>query len=505
MNHFDLLVIGGGLNGAAVARDAAGRGLKVILAEQDDYASGMSGASSKLLHSGLQCLESFRLTPIRRSLRERTILQIIAPHLVRSLRILLPLHRRHEQPAWILGARFRIYDLLSAGTGFPRTHRLDRMEIKRLPFAEPGEIARVLAYHDCQVDDARLVLSLLLDARARGADISNRRRVSALRPLENGYAAQLLEHGARRVIEARFVINATGPRVTEVLSDLANSARAPVISLARCSHIVVPMPSPGQVDAYAIRNSDGNTVFVTPWLSGRFLLIGATEGVHSDAVSNAECTIAEREYLLRVVNKQFRYGMRPLGQHDIAWAFAGVAALAGNLSKQPGRINGEAELLIETNGTGAMISIVGGKLVTHRAVAEQVLSAIQRFGIRLATSWSAEQPVWGGGLDRAALKALADAAPEIIPPETALRWVFTYGDRTETLYERVRIDRPLAHDIATGVPEVELWHAVEEEDALTAEDFLYRRTKLGLILGKDGRNAVTRWFANDNGLYSGRG
>ena len=212
----DILVIGGGIHGAAVARDAAGRGLKVMLAEKSDYASATSSASSKLIHGGLRYLEQLELALVRESLVERAGLLKTAPHLVEPIRFLLPIYGWQKRPALLLHTGLALYDLLSIGDGLPPSGRLKAQEIGALPRLRRENLNAVLQYHDCQTDDARFVLAVLLDARARGADIRNRRAVTAIEPLANGYAVEMDERGVKNRVDARFIVNAAGPFVAEI-------------------------------------------------------------------------------------------------------------------------------------------------------------------------------------------------------------------------------------------------------------------------------------------------
>ena len=291
---FDVLVIGGGIHGAAVARDAAGRGLKVMLAEKGDYACATSSASSKLIHGGLRYLEQLELALVRESLVERAELLKTAPHLVEPLRFLLPIYGWQKRPALLLHAGLALYDLLSIGDGLPPSGRLKPQEIAELPRLRRENLSAVLHYHDCQADDARLVLAVLLDARARGADILNRRAVTAIEPLANGYTIELDERGAKRRVDARFIVNAAGPFVAGVdaLSSIAPPPRP--LRLIRGSHIVLRMPEPVEADAYTLQDQEDRVIFVLPWLDRRFLIVGTTEVPERGDPGAAACSAEEQ-------------------------------------------------------------------------------------------------------------------------------------------------------------------------------------------------------------------
>ncbi len=491
---FDILVIGGGIHGAAVARDAAGRGLKVMLAERGDYACATSSASSKLIHGGLRYLEHLELALVRESLVERAQLLKTAPHLVEPLRFLLPIYGWQKRPALLLHAGLALYDLLSIGDGLQPSGRLKADEIAELPRLRREDLNAVLHYHDCQTDDARLVLAVLLDARARGADILNRRAVTAIEPLANGYAVELDERGVKRRIDARFIVNAAGPFVAGVdaMSSVAPAPRQ--LRLVRGSHIVLNMPEPTQADAYTLQDTEDRVIFVLPWLDRRFLIVGTTEVPEQGDPAAAVCTAQEQAYLLDAYNRYFAGANGSAAATDVVWSFAGVRALQDHGEKRPSRLTRRPALASISNGTGGFVTLYGGKLTTHRAFAEDVLDALSDLGAYMGGPWTKDVPVFGGSETRAVLLSLVAQGPETISRETRHRWAFAYGDQIRLLYEKVLLDPSLAREIAPGVTLAELAHAAEREDAMTGEDFLLRRTKLHLMLDEPDREAVANWF-----------
>ena len=494
---YDLLVIGGGIHGAAVARDAAGRGLKVMLAEKGDYACATSSASSKLIHGGLRYLEQLELSLVRESLVERAGLLKTAPHLVEPIRFLLPIYGWQKRPAILLHAGLSLYDLLSIGDGLPPSGRLKPPEIAELPRLRRENLNAVLHYHDCQTDDARLVLAVLLDARARGADILNRRAVTAIEPLANGYAVEMDERGVKRRVDARFIVNAAGPFVAEIdaMSRIAPPPRR--LRLVRGSHIVLNMPEPIQEDAYTLQDTEDRVIFVLPWLDRRFLIIGTTEVPQESDAGTAACSLQEQAYLLDAYNRYFAGPGGPVSDKDVVWSFAGVRALQDDHGKKPSRLTRRPALASIRNGTGGFVTLYGGKLTTHRAFAETVLDALRDLGAKMDGPWTRDVPLYGGCETRAGLLSLVAQGPTSLSRETCHRWAFAYGDQIERLYANVLLDSSLAREIAPGVPLAELVHAVEVEDAVTAEDFLLRRTKLHLLLDRRGRDAVATWFSTN--------
>jgi glycerol-3-phosphate dehydrogenase len=492
----DILVIGGGIHGAAVARDAAGRGLKVMLAEKGDYASATSSASSKLIHGGLRYLEQLELALVRESLVERAQLLVTAPHLVEPLRFLLPIYGWQKRPALLLHAGLALYDLLSIGDGLPPSGRLKAAEIASLPRLRREDLNAVLHYHDCQADDARLVLAVLLDARARGADILNRRAVTAIEPLANGYTIELDERGVKRRVDARFIVNAAGPFVAGVdaLSSIAPPPRP--LRLIRGSHIVLRMPEPVEADAYTLQDKEDRVIFVQPWLR-RFLIVGTTEVPEKGDPGAAACSAEEQLYLLDAYNRYFAPASGPATAADVVWSFAGVRALQDHGGRKPSRLTRRPALASIANGSGGFVTLYGGKLTTHRAFAEAVLDELRGLGAYMGGPWTKDVPLYGGGESRATLLSLVAQGPATISRETRHRWAFTYGDQIEKLYAKLLLEPNDSQEIAPGVTRAELIHAVEIEDAMTAEDFLLRRTKLHVLLDQQGRGAVATWFGTD--------
>jgi glycerol-3-phosphate dehydrogenase len=491
---FDLLVIGGGIHGAAVARDAAGRSLKVMLAEKGDYACATSSASSKLIHGGLRYLEQLELKLVRESLVERAGLLKTAPHLIESRRFLLPIYRWQKRPGLLVHAGLTLYDLLSIGNSLPPSGRLTTSEITELPRLRKDDLSSVLHYHDCQTDDARLTLAVLLDARTRGADIKNRRTVTAIAPLANGYGIELDERGTKRSIEARFIVNAAGPWVAAVdaLSSLAPPPRP--LRLVRGSHIVLPMPEPAQTDAYTLQDEEERVVFALPWLDRRFLIVGTTDVPHEGDAGSAQCSAEEQAYLLDAFNRYFADPSGPARASDVVFTWSGIRALHDDAETRPSRISRSPALASVTNGTGGMVTLYGGKLTTHRALAEDVLATLRELGAQAGGPWTSDVPLHGGSLSRQELMMRADKGPATIPLEVRRRWAFSYGDQIEALYDRIARDPASAAEIAPGVTRAELEYAAEVEDAMSGEDFLLRRTKLYLTLDPHGRDAVGAWF-----------
>ncbi|MSP83021.1 MAG: glycerol-3-phosphate dehydrogenase [Alphaproteobacteria bacterium] len=481
----DLLVIGGGINGAAVARDAAGRGLAVVLAERDDYAAATSSASSKLIHGGLRYLEQGKFRLVRESLKERDVLLRIAPHLVFPLRFLLPITTDQPRPAWLVGIGLWLYDRLAGSQALEATGRLAPAELAALPRLRRESLRAVLHYPDCWVDDSRLVLETLLDARARGADVGNRREVLALTADGDGFAAEIAENGTRRAITARFVVNAAGPWTNQVLDRGPREVPRRGLRLVRGSHIVVPMPNPPQDYAYTLQNRDKRVVFVLPWLD-RFLIVGTTDVAHHGDARLPHCSDAERDYIIAAYNRSFD---PPLGAADVVWSYAGVRPLMDDGSANPSKVTRDYDIEVHRQGTGALLTVYGGKLTTHRRLGEKVVDRLARLGCKLGPAWTTTAPLHGGAFDRPRLATMAESPPPGLDPSIWRRWLFTYGSVAP------EIARGSRRVIVPGITEAELVHAATIEDARTADDFLLRRTKLHLTIDAPSRATIARWFS----------
>ncbi len=496
--EIDLFVVGGGINGAAVARDAVGRGLTVMLAEARDYAGATSSASSKLIHGGLRYLEHYRFAMVRESLKEREIILKIAPHLAFPLRFLLPITRNQERPAWMVWLGLKLYDVLSGRRLLASSGALSPEQVSRLPRLRNDDLTCVLHYPDCWVDDARLVLETLLDARARGADIANRREVLKIQPADSGYYVQYRQGRSRHIVHARFVVNAAGPWANEIVEDTSDNLPQRRLRLVRGSHIVLKMPGPPEQCAYTLQNADGRVVCTIPWQNAAFLVIGTTDAPHDGDPARPECTAAERDYLLESYNRYFDHPGGRASANDVVWTWAGVRVLPDDGKTDPARITRSARILVKRRGNGGFITLYGGKLTTHRRLAEKTLQKLGQMRARLGPRWTANAPLHGGRYDREKLTRLAAGGPKELPRDLRLRWAFTYGDEIENLFAAVRTDRRLAKAVAPGVLQAELRHSAEIEDAQTAEDFLTRRTKLHLFLTQRDRAKIEEWFAQIN-------
>lgn len=458
---YDLLIIGGGINGTAIARDAAGRGLSVLLVEKDDLGNHTSSASSKLIHGGLRYLEQLEFRLVRESLNEREILLGTAPHIVSPLRFVLP-HAAGQRSWWLVRTGLYLYDILAGRGSLPRSRT-----VRDGPFADPlrREAWQHLAsYWDAWVDDARLVVLNAVDAAQRGAEIKVRTAlVTAVRA--DGHWRAALSSG--ETVKARIVVNAAGPWVKEVLTKRLGSGSRAGLRLVRGSHIVVPSLHDGD-HAYILLQPDGRVVFALPYRS-HYTLIGTTDA----PVQNPEEAYASDEevrYLCEAANRYFR---RQIGPENVLSSFAGIRSLYDDGTASAQAVTRDYRLELETDGA-PLLSLFGGKITTARALAEEALDKLGYGG-----AWTESSVFPGGDFDR--ISDVAEAWPWLRDP-LRRRLVHAYGTRIGRIVGRASSLADLGRHFGAGLYEAEVRYLVREEYAQTAEDILWRRTKLGIVM-----------------------
>jgi glycerol-3-phosphate dehydrogenase len=489
----DLLVVGGGINGAGIARDAAGRGLNTVLCEQHDLAAHTSSASTKLIHGGLRYLEFYDFGLVRKSLREREIVLTAAPHICRPLRFVLP-HDKHLRPAWMIRSGLFLYDHLSQRRRLPGSEGVD---LRRHPAgaALDPRYTRGFVYSDAWVDDARLVVLTAMDARERGAAVMTRTRCERLERRGGRWLAMLSVSGERTVtVEARAVVNATGPWVDRFLDE-----RTPVRAThhprqVKGSHIVVPRLFEHQY-AYIFQAPDGRIVFAIPY-EGDYTLVGTTEMDYSGDLATPAIAESEVEYLLALAN---RYFVRNLSRADVTWTFAGLRPLLADPKDRATSVT--RDYVLELDASGApLLSIYGGKLTTYRKLAEDVVDALAPLLSCTATHWTAEAPLPGGDMPAADFDAfLASLSQRYpwVPSKLLLRWARAYGTRALRLLEDARSVAELGEEVLPGLFAREIDYLRREEWAESADDILYRRSKLALHLPADSAARLDDWLARN--------
>lgn len=477
MDSFDLLVVGGGINGAAIARDAAIRGAKVLLVEKDDLAAHTSSASSKLVHGGLRYLEYYEFRLVRESLREREILLRTAPHIVRPLQFVLP-HCAGLRPHWMIRSGLWLYDLLAIRGSLPRSRRVGR---RRADLHAPLANRRlILSYWDAFVDDSRLVVLNAVAAAEQGAEIATRTELLSARREGEAWRAEL---SGGRSVSARTIVNAAGPWVAELLERRLGAASAARVRLDKGSHIVLKRLWEGD-QAYILQQPDGRVVFALPF-AGDFTLVGTTD-VPVERPGDPQISPDEIRYLCEAVDRYFTVQVVPA---DVIWSYAGVRALWDDGAADPKAVTRDYRLELDPAPGPKLLSVFGGKITTARALAEE---ALDRLGIEGRRSTShAFLP--GGDVYPDFLKWL-DRLAGWMPRPLLARLSRAYGTRLRDMLGDASRLADLGRDLGAGLHEAELRWLRDREFARTADDVLWRRTKLGLVVSAEQAWDVQAWF-----------
>jgi glycerol-3-phosphate dehydrogenase len=485
----DLLVIGGGINGTGIARDAAGRGLTVILCEQQDLASFTSSASTKLIHGGLRYLEDFHFALVRKALIEREILLASAPHLMRPLRFVVP-HEPRLRPAWQMRAGLFLYDHLARRRRLAASGAID---LSRHPAGSPLKpgTPRAFIYSDGWTDDARLTVLNALDARARGATVLTRTRCERLTPHELGWRATLSGEDGPRTVLARAAVNATGPWVSRFIEGATPVQSTRHVRMVKGSHIVLPQLFTHRF-AYLLQGEDRRIIFAIPYPHG-LTLVGTTDVEHHGDPSTAGIDAAETAYLLSAVNRCFQRQSTPA---DVVWSYSGVRPLVDDDARNPAKVSRDYALEL-ARGPAPLLSVFGGKITTYRKLAESAVDLLARELDCHAPRWTATGILPGGDLPAGSfarfLRTLARRHPWL-PRPLRERYAQAYGTRVELLLQGCRCLADLGAELTPGLHEREADYLWREEWARSAEDLLWRRSKLGLATrGDTGR--LDRWLA----------
>jgi glycerol-3-phosphate dehydrogenase len=470
---FDLLIVGGGINGAGIARDAAGRGLKVLLVERDDLAAHTSSASTKLIHGGLRYLEHFDFRLVRESLIERERLLSIAPHIVQPLEFVIP-QSESIRPAWMVRLGLFIYDHLGGRQTLPRT-RIIRLEDHGFGRGLEVPVGKAFVYSDCRVDDSRLVLLNALDAAERGAQIRTRTELVAAHRASDQWTATLRGPGGSSEVRARVLVNAAGPWVDALFDRLGGARKRCSIRLVKGSHIVLPRLFPGE-QAFLIQNPDRRVIFAIPF-EREFTLVGTTDQGWDGPPAAAVISEEEINYLLDAVHRTFA---RKMGTGDIRGTYSGIRPLYDNRATNASAVTRDYVLDLDTD-QAPLLSIFGGKLTTYRRLAEHALDRLSRYFPALSNAWTGDVALPGGDLAQPIetyAARLGDRYPFLPPPELA-RLARTYGTRAERLLGGAARAADLGEKFGAMLTAREVDYLISEEWARTAEDILFRRTKLG--------------------------
>lgn len=500
-DEVDVLVVGGGINGAAIARDAVGRGLSVLLCEQHDLAAHTSSASSKLIHGGLRYLEQYEFALVGKALAERDVVLNSAPHIVRPLRFVLP-HEPHLRPEWMIRAALLLYDNL----GRRRAHTLihsRRVDLRAHPAgaALKPQFEKGFIYSDAWCDDARLVVLNALDAAARGAQIRVGARCVQVRRGGKGWLAQLQDaRGAVREVDARALVNASGPWAASFLDDIAHEPHQRKLRLVKGSHIVVRKLY-DHAWAYTFQQSDRRIVFAIPFEHDYTLIgttdmefVGAPESVHIDAEEIAYLCAAASHYFARVVTPA-----------DVVWSYSGVRPLLEDDSGNASEVT--RDYLLDCSNDGApLINVFGGKITTHRKLAEEAVDWLAPVLGNEQAAWTANEDVRLPGADFADSRGRrADFDTFLhevvrrhpwLPGGLALRYARSYGTRMGRIVGAAGSLDDLGEHLGAGLYAAEVDYLVREEWARSADDILWRRTKLGLRIDAAGRARLETYLAS---------
>ncbi|HET7757291.1 MAG TPA: glycerol-3-phosphate dehydrogenase [Steroidobacteraceae bacterium] len=486
----DLLVVGGGINGTGIARDAAGRGLSVLLCEQHDLAAHTSSASTKLIHGGLRYLEGLHFLLVRKALAEREILLAAAPHIMRPLRFVMP-HAPHLRPAWLIRAGLFIYDHLAHRERLAASASID-LRTHIAGAALNSGYRRGFVYSDGQADDARLVVLNALDAHQRGARILTRTRCERLRAAGGRWSASLVRGGERATIHARAAVNATGPWAEQFVRAATPLEPAHQVRLVKGSHVVVPRLFEHRF-AYIFQNEDRRIVFAIPYQHD-FTLLGTTDVDYRGDPAAVRIDAGEVSYLCALANRYFN---RPISAADVRWSYSGVRPLLAEEVADPMSVTRDYALELQ-RAPAPLLSVFGGKLTTYRRLAEEAVDRLAPLLGSAAPAWTAPAPLPGGDLPAGSfavfLRTLERRYPWL-PPRLRLRYAHAYGTRIERLLGAAASLADLGRELLPQLYEREAEYLRREEWACTAEDILWRRTKLGLhLLGEDSQ-PLERWLA----------
>lgn len=493
--EYDLAIIGGGINGCGIARDAAGRGFSVFLCEVNDLASATSSWSTKLIHGGLRYLEYYEFRLVREALIEREVLWRMAPHIIKPMRFVLP-HQRELRPAWLLRLGLFLYDHLGGRRLLRPTRTLNlTTDAAGSPLAA-GRFRRGFEYSDCFVDDARLVMLNARDAADRGATIRTRTR--AITAERRDGAWQLLTQdssGARSSIRARAIVNAAGPWVEQVLAYSAGIKTKARVRLVQGSHIVVRKLY-AHDRAYMFQNPDGRIIFVIPY-ENDFTLIGTTDRDYDDDPASVRITQDEISYLCESVSI---YLAKPVMPSDVVWTYAGVRPLYDDGASEAKAATRDYVFELDVANRLPLLSIFGGKITTYRRLAEEALARLAPFlpdrKFR-PEGWTGTAPLPGGDFATDGLDKLTQELQRNWPflsSDHARRLAHSYGTRAPRILGKATSLADLGHHFGATLTEAEVRYAMAEEWVETTEDMLWRRSKLGLHLGKPDIDKLEIWM-----------
>ncbi len=490
--RYDLLVVGGGINGAGIARDAVGRGLRVLLCERDDLAAHTSSASTKLIHGGLRYLEHREFMLVRKALQEREVLLEAAPHIIWPLRFVMP-HDAHLRPRWMIRAALFLYDHLARRRRLPGSASVD-LRRHAAGAALDRRFTRGFVYSDAWVEDARLVVLNAMDAAERGATILPRTAFAAARRMPGGWRATLQPaDGEAFEIDAGVLVNAAGPWVGRVLDAVIERDAERHVRLVKGSHIIVPRIFDHEF-AYIFQNPDRRIIFAIPY-EGDFTLIGTTDLEYRGDPAQVTISTAETQYLCDMADRYFR---KPVRSEDVVASYSGVRPLLDDDSDDPSSVTRDYSLEFDHDGA-PLLSVFGGKITTYRRLAEEAMDRLAPSLPVTRGRWTRNAPLPGGdmpGADFAAFELALQHSHPWLPADLRHRYARAYGTRVSRLLKQAASVADLGSCIAPGLFEAELTYLRRHEFARDADDILWRRTRLGLHLPGDTARTLDDWLAN---------
>lgn len=493
---YDIAIIGGGVNGCGIARDAAGRGASVYLCEMNDLASGTSSAATKLIHGGLRYLEHYEFRLVREALTEREILWSLAPHIIWPLRFVLP-HHKGLRPAWLLRLGLFLYDHLGGRKLLPATRRVN---FATDPTGKPlkhGDYSFGFEYSDCWVEDARLVVLNAQDAVEHGATVRTRTRAVSARRVDDVWELTT-EHrltGARETIRAKILVNAGGPWAGDVLHIVPELNQRAKVRLVQGSHIVVPKLYDHD-RCYIFQNSDGRIIFAVPYETD-FTLIGTTDRDYHGDPSDVKATPEEISYMCAAASEYFE---KPVTEDQVVWAYSGVRPLYDDGATAAQEATRDYVLNLDTTGGAPLLSIFGGKLTTYRRLALSALEKLAPFmkpEVAAATQWSKSHKLPGGDFAVQGFEELMTSVLKRYPwlqMRDCRRLTHAYGTRIDRVLQGANSYADLGRDFGWGLSEAEVRYLMAHEWAVTADDILWRRSKLGLRLTRDQAAALDTYM-----------
>ncbi len=514
----DLFIIGGGINGCGIARDASGRGLSVVLAEQGDLAQATSSASTKLFHGGLRYLEYFEFRLVREALEERETLLAAMPHISWPMRFVLPYHpdmrfegdtptsrllsrvmpwMRGRRPAWLIRLGLFLYDNLGGRKILPGTRALDLSTDPAGQPLQPRFRGKAYEYSDCWVQDSRLVVLNARDAEARGARILTRTRVISAAREGGRWRVETDGPQGRDVHHARGLVNAGGPWVEDVIRNVARINSSEGVRLVRGSHIVTKRLFDHD-RCYFFQGEDGRIIFAIPY-EDDFTLIGTTDKDHQGKPTEARCTDEERDYLLAFAS---RYFARPVTLADVVWTYSGVRPLYNDGAKSATAATRDYVLSVDANGP-PLLNVFGGKITTYRRLAESAMAKLAPHFPGLKGAWTARVALPGGDFPQdgvAALKGALMGAHPFLSDAHAARLIRHYGTESAQMLAGARTAADLGRDFGATLTEAEVRWLIAREWARRAEDVVWRRTKLGLRMTPDQIAALDAWMTGEGAM-----